>query len=262
MRIQSLERIFESAFPFPQKEPHLDQGPVPAASSFHPPASTTSSTSFDKTNLCDTRASLETVLAHSPKIRGDPYIDLYYKFFHRYHPCILPQRRLEIFLEADDYHAILKPLVSVMRFIGSLYARSSQGQLPIEATTVDTLREPYARSPFTVQYLLIHSMALYWCGEQVRSREEMDRAIQLALELKMHQQRFATQHGQGDPVLEESWRRTWWQLYIVDLWYAAMKHVHAFPTYDVNPTVDLPCEEKEYEVGVRAALLIASIEIV
>jgi len=88
------------------------------------------------------------------------------------------------------------------------------------------------------------------CGEEARSQEEMDRAIRLALALAMHHRHFATKNGHGDKILQESWRRTWWQIYIMDAYYAAMKHISASMTCDVDITTELPCEESEYESGV------------
>jgi hypothetical protein len=78
----------------------------------------------------------------------------------------------------------------------------------------------------------------------------MDAATRLALDLGMHRRQFAEQNGKGDEVLEESWRRTWWQLYVVDAFFAAMARANTFPTCNVDATVDLPCEEDEYEAGV------------
>jgi hypothetical protein len=78
----------------------------------------------------------------------------------------------------------------------------------------------------------------------------MDAATRLALDLGMHRQEFAEQNGEGDAVLEESWRRTWWQVYIADAFFAAMARANTFPTCNVDVTVALPCEEEEYEAGV------------
>lgn len=75
-------------------------------------------------------------------------------------------------------------------------------------------------------------------------------ARQLALDLGMHHREFAIDHGNGDPVLEESWRRTWWQVYIVDAFFSAIRRSADFPSYHIEATTDLPCEEEEYERGV------------
>lgn len=50
--------------------------------------------------------------------------------------------------------------------------------------------------------------------------------------------------------MEESWRRTWWQVYITDAIFAAIWREAAFPTRVVDVSVQLPCEEENYEAGV------------
>ncbi|KAG6354797.1 hypothetical protein INS49_003878 [Diaporthe citri] len=64
----------------------------------------------------------------------------------------------------------------------------------------------------------------------------------------MFRQEFASEHGAADPVLMECWRRTWWMLYIVDAYYAGTLGTMNFAVVDVDATVDLPCEEREYEL--------------
>jgi hypothetical protein len=78
----------------------------------------------------------------------------------------------------------------------------------------------------------------------------MDAAIRIALDLTMFRRRFAVENGEGDAVLEESWRRTWWQVYISDAIFAAIRREAAFPTREVDVSVELPCEEEDYETGV------------
>lgn len=185
-------------------------------------------------------------------ISRDRCIDLYYKHFHRFHPCVLPRPWLEKILQDAIHRIRLRPLIAVMRFIGSLYCQSGQADRRREEANVvlAAQTQPHLQDPFMVQAYFINSIALYWCGEPDRSREEMDRAIRIALELNMQCQGFAVAHGEGDPVLQESWRRTWWQIYIVDAYYAAMKHESTYSAYEVDVTTDLPCEENQYSSGV------------
>ncbi len=74
------------------------------------------------------------------------------------------------------------------------------------------------------------------------------------MNLAMFRRQFAIENGEGCPALQESWRRTWWQIYIVDCFYAAIQRNISFPTRDITATVDLPCEESEYESGVSARM--------
>ena len=65
----------------------------------------------------------------------------------------------------------------------------------------------------------------------------------------MHKREFVTAFV-GDVVLMESWRRTWWMLYIVDAYYAGTLGTMNLKAFLVEATVDLPCEEDVYESGV------------
>lgn len=104
--------------------------------------------------------------------------------------------------------------------------------------------------PYYIQALLLHAIAVYWCGEPRRGRDLLNEAICGALMLGMQRMDFASRYGQGDPVLQESWRRTWWMIYIVDTHIAGS--THSFPTQSgaVEITTGLPCEEHNYDSGV------------
>lgn len=67
----------------------------------------------------------------------------------------------------------------------------------------------------------------------------------------MNSRRFATENSEGDPILAESWRRTWWQLYLTDALIESSNHATTFGTSqrEVSATVELPCEEAEYNSG-------------
>lgn len=207
-------------------------------------AATSSSTLLDPGST-----SIQDLLDQDWNASGDHYIDLYYKHFHRCHPCALPRRHLDKMLEHPSNHPRLELLLSVMQSIGSLYAPSNQRRHERIASRISTGIDP-VQDAFSVQCLLLNSIALYWCGEEESSREEMDLAIRIALSISMQSFTFATAHGLGNPVLEESWRRTWWQVCIVDSYYAAMIH-HTSPLMcRPDITTELPCEELEYEAGV------------
>ncbi|KAL2110177.1 hypothetical protein VUR80DRAFT_1512 [Thermomyces stellatus] len=187
----------------------------------------------------------------------DPLIKIYYGHFHTFHPYILPRQHLQIFLQDPTKRPVLESLVSVIRLIGSIYGRSSDSpQLKEQArrchfdshSPMDTVRKA-----FMVQSRLLLSIALYWSTDIEESRSVLDCALRDAFELGMYCREFAVENSEGDPVLAESWRRTWWQLYIVDAYYAAIRRSPQFLSQDVEATVDLPCEEREYESGVIPA---------
>ncbi|KAI4720348.1 hypothetical protein E4T48_03490 [Aureobasidium sp. EXF-10727] len=57
---------------------------------------------------------------------------------------------------------------------------------------------------------------------------------------------FASAHGSNNPILEESLRRTWWELYCMDGYMAALHKLPSFKSNAVRSDVLLPCEEMVY----------------
>lgn len=110
---------------------------------------------------------------------------------------------------------------------------------------------------FVVQALLLLVVALDGSCEQDRARHLLGEAERLAVEMGLHTRAFAALHGRGDPVLEESWRRTWWDLYVCDGMVAGVHRVTNFLLFDVPADVGLPCEEAEYLSGVSIAMRIS-----
>lgn len=191
-------------------------------------------------------------------ISNDAFIRVYFKCFHRYHPCVLPLRLLRQYLNNALFHNQLLPVVAVIRFIGSIYARSySSSKLREEADrAIAAARVDTPRSPFLAQALLLHSIALFWSQEDANSRQEMDSALQIATLIGMNRRDFAAENAPNDALLRECFRRTWWQIYIVDASYASIERLPTFGANNVSSDVDMPCAEEEYESNVRHLLVL------
>ncbi|KAL4995356.1 hypothetical protein BDV10DRAFT_134486 [Aspergillus recurvatus] len=173
----------------------------------------------------------------------------YYSFFHAAHPCVLPQWALRQRLAHNGRD--LQALVLVVQFIGSVYAKSSfSASLKVEAeAAVSSIGTNSPITGFDVQAVLLLSIAVYWANEPERALGLLDRAIAMALELGMQRQDYAYANGNSDPVLEECWRRTWWQVYMTDAHIAGSTSTFPFRTSNVEMSCDLPCDEAEYESG-------------
>lgn len=184
-------------------------------------------------------------------VQAEQLLDQYYIYFHVAHPCVLPRRSLRLRLAADTY--VSEILIPVLLYIGSIFTHSIPST-PLAEAALQAIKSARSRgtssNPYYVQALTLYSIAVYWCDEPERGRELLDEAIRIAVELGMHQGGFAAQYGHGDRVLEESWRRTWWQLYITDAHIAGSTHTYPTKTGKVPITVGLPCEEDYYESGV------------
>lgn len=181
----------------------------------------------------------------------DQLLSLYYRYFHSAHPCAVPRFAIQRYAVSD--RRAIQPLYAVMKYIGSLHNAlipSSQLKDHVEAELAVARSTDHVVSPFAVQAVLLYSIAVYWCDETEKGLDLLEEAIQMALGLGMNRSNFATEHGRNDPILEESWRRAWWQIYITDAHIAGSTHSYPFRTDGILMDVHLPCEEEEYESGV------------
>ena len=147
-----------------------------------------------------------------------------HSYFHKSHPFVLPQYYFLARLDSDPES--LKFLSSIMQWIGSLF---------VEEVTSIELRETALNqldlmvlppNGFTVQTILLAAVAVHCEDEKDFARALLDRAIFLALEIRMNSREFANM--ERDPVLAESWRRTWWGLYVMDSCFAGLSQGPVF----------------------------------
>jgi hypothetical protein len=185
-------------------------------------------------------------------------LGLYYEFFHAAHPCVLPRQFLNIYSK----ESAIQPLLLVLDYIGSLFATSIPSKplhQDIEIYLASIRSRTRSITGFDVQAVLLYSIAIYWCNEPDTGVELLDEAIRLALELGMNRREFAQENHKNDPVLAESWRRTWWQIYITDAHIAGSTHKFPFRCSHIEITIDLPCEELDYASGVSENILFQNL---
>lgn len=195
----------------------------------------------------------DAVQHHDPVARvisiGDKCFDSYYYNCHASHPFVLPKEYL--LRHIRDSGQKLDHLLAAMRYVGSLYLDAG----PVRASYLDeALRSCYApntaKDGFLVQALLVLIVALDGSCQQDKARNLLGDVERISVEIGMNNRQFATLHGRGNPVMEESWRRTWWDLYIVDGMIAGVHRITSFLLFDMAADVALPCEETEYLSGV------------
>ena len=176
--------------------------------------------------------------------------DAFYHYFHAGHPFVLPK---EYFLRLlkENSAPNLEVVMAAMRYVGSLFLECG----PARATYLDeAVRLCYlpatAKDGFLIQALLLIIIGLDGSCEQGKARELLGDCERFAIEIDLNKREFATLHGHGNPVLEESWRRTWWDLYVCDGMIAGVHRVTNFLLFDISADVGLPCEEHQYLTGV------------
>ncbi|PYI03400.1 hypothetical protein BO78DRAFT_197530 [Aspergillus sclerotiicarbonarius CBS 121057] len=164
-------------------------------------------------------------------------VRLYYDNFHSAHPILVPAP----LYEERKYPAYLH---EVVMFIGSHFLQPSNGSLPDMATV--QLSVGGERTPCKAQALLLYSIILCARGECSRAHTSFSQAVDIALELGMYRQEFATTSSNGQAVEAESLRRTWWELFTVDVYMAALQKRVVLRCSGVPYDVALPCEESVY----------------
>lgn len=184
-------------------------------------------------------------------IGDDALIDAYYNNFHGLHPFVPPRKHLIQTHHDASRRTSFKPLIASLRLVGYIYISRELSSPLREYLEVCLSRAP-ANDPIVVQCRLLYSIALFWHDYKDDAKREMDAAVKLALELQMFRKEFAAEHGAQDPVLAESWRRTWWMVFVVDAYYTGTLGTMNFQVINVEATTELPCEEAEYESGVSS----------
>lgn len=177
------------------------------------------------------------------------YLDSFYQNFHAAHPFVPPKEPLLVLVQDNS----LEPLLAAMRWVGSLY---------IEQDTSHSLFKDAFRlvdgnplkDGFLVQARLLLVIGLDGNRQRKKVRKLMAEARDISVQIGMNTHLFATANGRGMPILEESWRRTWWELYVVDALMSGVHQTNSFALYDVPTDVALPCEEYQYLTGVSRSI--------
>lgn len=169
-------------------------------------------------------------------------VDIYYQFFHAAHPILPPLQYL--------YRSYVPPyLEQVVKFIGAHFtpAASSETYRPTVMSAVigqDACVEK-------VQALLLLAIVLHSRNERAEAGDCLNQAVDLAFELGLHRPDYAIIMGDGDPIREESLRRTWWELFVVEGILTALAVRKTFATNSVPLEVPLPCEQQIYQDGLE-----------
>jgi len=172
---------------------------------------------------------------------GDPLLDAFYTSFYPAHPFVVPPQYY-----SRDVSAIPDYQQNVLRFIGSHFVPgASQGSLQFAALVAMSDSTP--DDGHKVQSMLLLSMAFFARFEAPQGIEALQAAISLALRLGMNRKTYGSFNSRGNEVIEESWRRTWWNLYAVDGLVSAIDGLGWVSMLrDVTSDVPLPCECSDY----------------
>ena len=173
-------------------------------------------------------------------------LEAFFHYFYPAHPFVFPRTHLLNLMRKGS----LTRLELAMKYVGSYYVKGAPTDRLAWEATQHLSSNDCVKDGFTVQALILVSIALDGNSELKRAAEIMVQAQDLAIELGMHHRDYAAMHGEGIPAMEESWRRTWWELYVVDGMVAGVHQSSSFRLNQITADVLLPCEEQEYLSGV------------
>jgi hypothetical protein len=191
------------------------------------------------------------------QVNTDRLVDLFYEYFWPAFPVTLPlhyltQRKL------NEIHG-LDQLFLVMHYVGSVYAPWTPSEPYYQEAYQALLAPELPKNGFVVQALMIFAVAQHHTDRKPEARKVLDRAIEYGLELGINTKEFAYRYGEENPVLEESWRRTYYFLHISDQHFAVVVNNPVYTMLTVHNGVDLPCDDEFYESGVsRSAFIVLS----
>lgn len=182
------------------------------------------------------------------QVDDDRLLELYYEYFWSAFPIVLPQQFFQARKSLQNHG--LGELSLVLEWIGSLYASWCPSE-PYYQAALEAISSPsLPRTPFNVQAIMLFAIAQHHQDMRPESRKTLDLAILIALELDMHKRDFARSWGEGNPVLEEAWRRTWYILTISDQHFAIVMNTPIYQLATVPCDALLPCDDEFYITGV------------
>ncbi|ORY15892.1 Quinolinate phosphoribosyl transferase [Clohesyomyces aquaticus] len=180
-------------------------------------------------------------------ISSDRLIELYYENFYPSSPLTLPIHFLRERTRHQNHQ--MENLLLVIKWIGSIYAPWTPSEAFYQQAYQALLAPTLPKNGFSVQALLLFSIAQHHSDFRPEARKMLDAAITLGLELSMNTREFIRQQGEMNPILEESWRRTFYFLLLTDQHYSVTTSNPFYRMQGVPNQVDLPCDNEFYEAG-------------
>lgn len=165
-------------------------------------------------------------------------------YFHLFgaHPFLVPKA----FYASQGYPYYLDLVVC---FAGQQFAAPTSDGAALESAVSLAMSGMDEQTPYRVQALTLYAIILHAQQQAKEAGDCISRAATIALQLGMNETSFARANSANSPVTEESFRRTWWEIYTVDVYLAAIHRRPTFETCGVKAFPRLPCAQALYETG-------------
>lgn len=189
---------------------------------------------------------IEDPKAVSPSTEAD-LLHLYYTHFHKTHSWLPPKQTL--IRLSHERKTEFGLIIIMIAYIGSVYSKTVNS-LPLREKAHELALGPLHATVWNVQSLLCISIAAFGEDNIDLCGNIFGRAVQMALYIGLQHKSFAD--AEKDPVLAESYRRTYWGLYVHGSLRTVREHHGHFQLYSTPATTEFPCEEWEYQSGVSS----------
>jgi hypothetical protein len=177
----------------------------------------------------------------SSTVGTDGYlVDVYYSNFHAAHPILPPLHKL--FRNSPPHY-----LEQVIKFVGAHFTTAASPETYRPYVVAEVVDQP--PSPEKVQALLLLTIVLHSRNEREEAGSMLAQAMDLAYDIGLNRRSFAETVGEADPIREESLRRTWWELFVIEGMLTALGVRASFTANTIPLEVPLPCEERIYQDG-------------
>jgi hypothetical protein len=170
----------------------------------------------------------------------------FYAYFFPSHPFLLPRNQMLELLHTTE----LGHLELAIQYIGSFYVTAAPTRAYQEALQQYLMRNNPPKDGTLVQAMLLLAVGLHISDQEDESTTVMYSALELALDLGMNQRSYVTSNGRNNSLFEESWRRTWWELFVIDGLFSGVNAKYKMQLQKVDTNMPLPCEEVDYIRGV------------
>lgn len=169
-------------------------------------------------------------------------IALFYTNFYPAHPFLVPNT----FYHTHRYPYYLDLMVC---FVGHHFTTPLADAAAFRNAVHSAMSGVDDQTPYRVQALTLYAIILHSLQQPKEAVSCITRAANIALQLGMNEPSFARANAADSAVIEESLRRTWWELYTVDVYISAIHRSPTFATARATSLPLLPCAQNVFEEG-------------
>ncbi|KAL4789123.1 hypothetical protein BDV19DRAFT_374603 [Aspergillus venezuelensis] len=168
-------------------------------------------------------------------------ISLFYLHFHQAHPFLPP---MEVLLQSNPPSYLLDVIQSTsLHYLRSHIFQDNTGDLLFAVQSADARVEK-------AQALLLLAIVQHGKQQPHEAQSCLGQALECALEIGLHRREASDTLSVDAPLMAESLRRTWWEIFVVDVLLATVQ-VDGYLQFKMveTPQVPLPCAPEEYQPG-------------